>query len=184
MIRKTLALASIAVVCALSGTANAQITGTYVGASIGQSRYSDACPRLPAAGCNDSDLGFKFFSGLQFGRVLGAELAMVDLGNIAGAGGAGYSALGLEVVGLAQWPITNAFSVFGKAGGYRLNTSARGAVGGSDKSTDWTYGLGLKMAINRNFGTRVEWQRYKDVGDSTTGQTDISFVGASLMYQF
>jgi hypothetical protein len=30
----------------------------------------------------------------------------------------------------------------------------------------------------------VEWQRYKDVGDvNKTGQSDIDFLGASLLYR-
>lgn len=184
MIRQILSAGAIAGALALPGLASAQLTGSYVGGSLGQSKFKDNCPGAPAAGCNKTDLGFKLFSGFEFGPIFGAELAFVDLGRVHG-GGSSFNAVGGELVGTAQWPVSNAFSVYGKLGGYYLASAARGAVVGDEKTTDWTYAVGLKYRFAPQFSTRLEWQRYKDVGEpGTTGQTDINFLGASLMYHF
>jgi hypothetical protein len=61
----------------------------------------------------------------------------------------------------------------------------KGATGSADASgTDLTYGFGVKFDFNRDFSARAEWQRYKDVGDlNKTGQGNIDFIGASLVYR-
>jgi opacity protein-like surface antigen len=81
-------------------------------------------------------------------------------------------------------------------GGSGLSALARGglfiwkaelkAPGASTDATgtSLTYGLGLKFDFNRDFSARVEWQRYKDVGDvNKTNQADIDFLGASFLYR-
>ena len=75
-------------------------------------------------------------------------------------------------------PVTSAFSVYGKLGGYR--GEAKG-LGISENNTDWTYGLGVQYNVTSNVGVRGEWQRYADLGGggfNATTNVDVLRVGA------
>jgi OOP family OmpA-OmpF porin len=186
MNRQFIVTSSLIAVCALPCTANAQLTGTYGGLGVGHTKFKVGCPAAPGAGCDTKDMGFKFFSGFEFGRIFAAEFGLTDLGETS-RNGSSFSTLGAELTGLARWSITNNLSIFGKAGGYYSVTHARltGFTEAIDKSTDWTYGLGLQMHFANNLGARLEWQRYKNIGEAgTTGKTDVDYLGVSAIMKF
>jgi OOP family OmpA-OmpF porin len=62
--------------------------------------------------------------------------------------------------------------------GFSLTQSA------TDKSTDLTYGIGARYFITRNFGARVEWQRYQKVGGDNTGTDDVDLFSVGALYAF
>jgi OOP family OmpA-OmpF porin len=155
--------------------ASQDIPGWYIGFGIGQSKFKDAC-------CDNTDTAGKFLGGYQFSRNFDLELAYADLGQ-AKAGGSTFGAKGLEFAGVGMLPIGNKFSLLARGGlfHWKVDTTAPST---SASGTDLTFGLGVKFDFNRDFSIRGEWQRYKDVGDlNKTGQTDVDFIGASLVYR-
>jgi len=153
------------------------IPGWYLGFGIGQSKFKGPC-------CDDSDTAGKILGGYQFSKNFDLELAYTDLGQ-SKAGNVTFGATGFDATGVGMLPLGSGFSLLAR-GGLFIWKADRKAPGASTDATgtDLTYGLGLKFDFNRDFSARVEWQRYKDVGDvSRTGQSDIDVIGASLVYR-
>ena len=103
---------------------------------------------------------------------------------------ASAEATAYEILAVGTLPFTRQLSGYAKAGAFRWDVDTRAAVGaaargGGDDGTDFTYGLGLKYDFTRNFAARLEFQRYNNVGEtSTTGQSDINMWNIGLMYKF
>jgi OOP family OmpA-OmpF porin len=177
----TRALHAVALILlpALPGVALSQdIPGWYLGFGIGQSTFKGTC-------CDDTDTAGKILGGYQFSRNFDLEFAYADLGQ-AKAGNVTFGATGLEATGVGMLPLgRSGFSALARGGLFIWKADLKAPGSSTDANgTNLTYGLGLKFDFNRDFAARVEWQRYKDVGDvSRTGQTDIDFIGASLLYR-
>ena len=192
MSSSTRALRAIALVSllALPGLALSQdIPGWYIGFGIGQSKFKGACDGLsPGTTCDDSDTAGKFLGGYQFSKNFDLEIAYADLGQAKATSPAGtttFGTKGFEVAGVGMLPLGGGFSALARAGLFSWKVDLKGATGSADASgTDLTYGFGVKFDFNRDFSARAEWQRYKDVGDlNKTGQGNIDFIGASLVYR-
>jgi len=178
---RAIALASL---FAFPGVALSQdIPGWYVGFGIGQTQFKDACNGLSGS-CDDADTGGKLLGGYQFSKNFDLELAYADLGQAKG-GGATFGAKGFEATGVGMLPLGGGFSALARGGLFSWKADLKAPAGSTDATgTDLTYGLGVKFDFNRDFSARLEWQRYKDVGDQNkTGQSNIDFIGASLVYR-
>ena len=177
----TRALHAVALISllALPGVALSQdIPGWYLGFGIGQSDFKGTC-------CDDTDTAGKILGGYQFSRNFDLEAAYADLGE-AKAGNTTFGATGFEGTGVGMLPLgSSGLSALARGGLFIWKTEVRAPGASTDATgTSLTYGLGLKFDFNRDFSGRVEWQRYKDVGDvNKTGQSDIDFIGASLVYR-
>lgn len=183
--------------------ANAQ--GWYVGAGVGQTKAKDfeVCSLLfdPGSSCSDddSDTGIKVFAGNQLNSNVAFELNYTDLGSATSKGSGtifGFPAagtvewegkgFGVDVVGTA--PISPQFGFIGRLGLFLwdVELSASGLGGSfsdSDSGTAFTYGVGVAYQFGKSAGLRVEWQVYNDIGDdSTTGQSDVDMLSASLVF--
>jgi OOP family OmpA-OmpF porin len=192
---KALLAAILASLFALPTVALSQdIPGWYVGIGIGQSKAKGACDGVSGPGitCKETDTAGKILGGYQFSRNFALELGYADLGQakatFSGFGSATIGSKGFELTGVGMLPINERFSVLAKAGLFHWNVDAKdgtGLVGSvSASGTDLTFGFGLKFDFTKDFAIRGEWQRYKDVGDvNTTGQADVDFIGASLVYR-
>jgi OOP family OmpA-OmpF porin len=170
------------------------IPAWYVGIGIGQSKAKGACDGVSGAGitCDETDTAGKILGGYQFSRNFALELGYADLcqakATFSGSGSATIGTKGFELTGIGMLPIGDRFSVLAKAGLFHWNVDAKdgtGLVGSASASgTDLTFGFGVKFDFTKDFAIRGEWQRYKDVGDmNTTGQGDVDFIGASLVYR-
>jgi OOP family OmpA-OmpF porin len=177
--------------------APAQDTGFYAGGALGQAKAKDFCSQITAGGfvggCDDKDTAWKIFGGYQLNPNLGVELGYVDLGDFTANGtvlgapvSASAEAKGFELVGVGSLPFTQQLSGYAKAGAFRWDVDTRTTVGSAgDKGTDFTYGLGLKYDFTRNIAGRLEFQRYNNVGEtSTTGQSDVNLWTAGVMFKF
>lgn len=171
--------------------AAAQETGFYVGASIGQSEFKDACSDLPAGfSCDEKDTAWKIFGGYQFNRHFAAELGYNDLGEVSASGfglTAATEVTAWELVAVGSFPVVDRFSVYGKLGAYRAETEFSSNILASEDETNsgLTFGLGVRYDITRNLGVRGEWQRYNDVGDeNTTGEGDLSVLSIGIVWKF
>jgi OOP family OmpA-OmpF porin len=162
---------------------------------------------------NDTSTGWKLFAGYQFNPYLAVEGGHVDLGtfkisasgNFAGAplppgpgtasGSDKASGFSLDAVGTL--PINEQFGLIGRAGlfAWKLDASATASqtnavptlsVSASDNpsGSGLDFGVGAKYDFNSVAGLRVEWQRFKSIGNDTTGKSDIDLISASLLYRF
>ena len=202
-IKKAIVLNGLVLVVATAGISPlvlAQDAGFYAGAAVGQSRAQDVCVGVTIS-CDDKDTSWKIFGGYQFNKNFGAEIGYVDLGNFTANGvitgvtvSADASAKGWEFLGVGTLPIADNFSAYGKLGFFRwdVDVSASGAIPGftaaasaSDSGYDITFGLGLKYDFTKNVGARLEWQRYNDIGNtSTTGRTDVHLYSLGIVFKF
>jgi OOP family OmpA-OmpF porin len=105
-----------------------------------------------------------------------------------------FKAKGLSLAAVGILPVTKAFAVTGKVGILRWNvestasTSNGSSISAKDTKPGFTFdniGLGFKYAINETMDVRMEWERFKDVGDThITGQGDIDVLSLGLVYKF
>ncbi len=93
------------------------------------------------------------------------------------------------MTGIGMLPLSRQFSVYGRLGLFHWDVDFKdgtGLVGSASASgTGLTYGFGASLSLARNAALRLEWQKYRDVGDTnTTGSGDISTIGAALVLKF
>lgn len=195
MKKALLALGVLAAATALPAAAQ-QTQHFYAGLSLGQSKFSDECSQLPGFSCDDKDTAFRIFGGYQFHPNIGVELGYADLGKAKfSASGTGGSVSGEEkftawdLVAVGSYPVGTSFSVYGKLGLYygKAEASANAVIGpfgasasDSETGTDFTYGLGAGFDFNKNFGARIEWQRYNGFSDASN--LDVFSLG--VLYRF
>jgi len=186
----------VAATAGISPLAVAQDSGWYIGASVGQSKAGDFCPSLIAVGdsCDDRGAAYGVFGGYQVNKYLGAELGYTDLGEFRASASGTTETIkvrGYELLGVGTIPIHPRFEVYGKVGVFfwDLKDSCAGTLCGfgsqSEAGTDLTYALGAKFNFTKFVGARVQYQRYKDVGDeTTTGKSDIDFISVGVVFKF
>lgn len=174
--RKTKLLSTLLLTATLGAAAfgaNAQDSGFYAGAGVGQSFVDEGV-------YDDEDTAFSVFGGYQFNRYFGLEAGYADFGkiepNVAGPELEGDSAYFTAVGTL---PITDNFSAYAKAGMHRWNvdTSLPGLTGNDDDSgTDPTYGLGLQYRFTDKVALRGEYSRFEvEDADADLAQLQVRF---------
>ena len=158
---------------------------------------------------NSTDFGWKAFAGYQFTESLALEAGYVDLGKFktSGTGTVAFfpgpntnasedfhpSGFSVDVIGTL--PFGNGFGLLGRIGVFRwtLKSSASASAGAfpivssTDKPTGTSvdFGIGAKWDFSRSLGARVEFQRFKSIGDEeVTGKADVDLLSASLLYRF
>lgn len=186
-----LEITAIAAPAAIAAEMAAGDTGWYAGLSAGRADYKDACDGFPGS-CDDDDTAWKVYGGYQFTKNWGVEFGYVDFGEIKGTvpavGTIKTEADGWTLSGVGTLPFSNNFSGFAKLGIIRadVDTKVTGVFAGSasDSSTDWTFGLGVKYDFTQNVGLRVEWEKFNNLGDSSTGEGDIDLISLGLVFKF
>jgi|SRR6185503_3075838 OmpA-OmpF porin, OOP family len=148
-----------AMTISVGALAQSTVPNFYIGAEVGRSDAGD-----------ENDTGIKILGGYQFHRNIAAE---IGYGMLFDKGGVELNAL--ELVAVGMFPLANQFSLLGKAGFARLD--AKGP-GGSDNSTEFTFGIGGQYDLNRNLGLRLQWQRYTTDGD------DVDFLNLGVLWRF
>lgn len=193
MTRSKKLFAAIALVAACSPVLG-QETGFYVGASLGQASYREACRDFDtlvgvqgAFGCSSKQDGAaKVFAGWRFLRYLAAEVSYIDYGEVMAQGVAGASvtatsavkAAGLSALGIV--PLGDVYSVFGRLGllQSRISMRSTGAVAASQDhgETELHVGIGALAQLGRRWAMRVEYERLND------SRIDLSTLG--VQYRF
>lgn len=188
--RFTKLVTSIALALAC-GAANAD--GWYAGAGGGQSKMKEPAKALAGTSFDDKDSAWKGFVGYQFQEPVALELSYVDFGQFVGSGVAAsdvFDATGATLSVLGGVPFNRTFSLIGRAGVTRWDVDDVYAVPGnsgapSASGTSFSFGAGAQIDFTRLFGLRVEWERFRDVGeDDTTGESDVDLMSASLVFRF
>ncbi|HXU93676.1 MAG TPA: outer membrane beta-barrel protein [Gallionella sp.] len=153
--KKIVAVALLSAVVTLPAYA---ASGAYAGIKVGGTKV----------GFNglskSSDTGYGVLLGYQYNQNFAFEGEYNDLGRFTTAAINGKSNVwGLSAVGIL--PLQDKFSVYGKLGLARSDTSTSAATG--TKRTAATYGLGGQYDATSMIGLRLSWERY---GVGITGQ--------------
>ena len=177
--KAVLAIAGFSAALAFAGTAAAQSESSfYIGGTVGQSTLKGSCSGVD--GCDNTDTAWRILGGYQFNRYFAVELGYHDFGKASGSLG-DTKAKAWEVVGLASYPLTNEFSIYGKLGGYNGKLEA---PNGDETTNQVTYGAGARYDFTKQLGVRGEWQRYHAMGGDTVAKTDVDVLSVGVVYRF
>jgi OOP family OmpA-OmpF porin len=205
------AIAAFALVASAAGAyaQSADKSGWYAGFDLGKSRLGAQGSDLDSAFANQgigtstsidrSSTAYGMSGGYQFNQNFAVEAALARLGDWSYSASAGSDTIGgkykinaysLSAVGL--YPLTPAWSLYGKAGVAETKvdlsaSSASGLTPVSDESKSRAgllVGAGVKYDIDRTYYARAGWDRYANVGDSTTGKgpVDLYSVGFGIRF--
>jgi OOP family OmpA-OmpF porin len=185
--------------------------GWYGGFNVGQSESTIDNQRISGGLLEDGlsttsihdderDIGFKLFGGYQINRYFALEGGYFNLGKFdfkattipIGTLNGDIRLQGLNFDAVGILPITEKFSIFGRAGvDY---AQARDTFRGSGAVTvinpnprksdsNFKFGGGLQYALTRALGMRVEAERYR-VSDAVGNKGDIDLFSVGLVYRF
>lgn len=179
------------------------VTGFYAGAGVGLAEARSICNTtwLPAGttigGCDNKDQGWKVYGGYQFTPHWGAEVGYLDFGKqrwAVAVGGAlpaiaEAEATAWQLAGTGTLPIIPGLGIFGKLGLYRSDIDVRAngtgvSASANGRSTDYMWGVGGQWNWGRNLSMRIEWERFNNVGNGTTGRSDFEMLSISAMFRF
>jgi len=189
----------LAGLCAVPAAHAGEESGGYFGAAIGEAWFRDSCSDtagLAVASCDDKDTTFKVFGGYRFTRNVAVEVAYVDLGSVRATGSgfgqpfdlkADVTGVTAQAVGIV--PFGNEFSLMGRVGAIFWNLKNSGSVGGlsvgtSDNGVDLALGVGAQYKFTRSFGVRADLDYYPNLGNSNTGEDNITAVSIGAVFLF
>lgn len=182
----------------------------YVGGNVGQSRANIDDVRLirslTANGAaltnftaDEKDVGYKLYVGKQLNQYFAVEAGLFDLGKFGFKsttsqngtlnGEAGFRGANLDLV--AQVPLSQRFSVFGRAGmNYakattRFNGNRLFAVTNpspSERKLNAKAGFGLEYKFSEALALRTEVERYR-VNDAVGNRGDVDLFSVGLVYK-
>ena len=188
----------LAGLCAAPAAHAGEESGGYFGAAIGQASVSDYCSNtggIVVTSCDDKDTSFKIFGGFRFTRNVAVEVAYVDLGKypatvlLGGPINVNVELTGVTVQAVGIVPFGNEFSVMGRIGAilWDLNSSASVpgfSIANSDSGVDIAMGVGAQYKFTRNFGIRADLDYYPNLGNSNTGEDNVSAVSIGAVFLF
>jgi hypothetical protein len=189
------------------------VLGFYVGGGIGGAVLPfDEDDFLPVPGTfsavtsEEGSFAFKAFAGFRFHENFAVEAYYADFGDfwfqrnvtfpVGGTVRADIKSSGWGIDALGIFPLPRGWSLFGKLGGFYSTTktayTSTGAVGfppGTNlnpERSEWNVkvGFGGQFEINRHFAVRAEIETYFDVGNSQTGEGNISMLSISMVGRF
>ncbi len=170
-------LAGVLAILAVS-TVQAAESGPYLGASFGNGTIE--------IGDFDADhTAYKIFGGYRFLPWLAVEAGWMDFGKPDQSFGdtkVEVSADGFTAFVVASYPVTDAFEVFGKVGGYLWELDATARTGDvvdtfDDDGGDLAWGAGLQLA-NGNVALRLEYEM------AELDDTDAALLSLGVVYAF
>ncbi len=170
----------------------------YLGGKTGWTHFANGCEshRLD---CDKDDIG----AGIYLGYKINDWLAVEGGYDYFGDAKAVYPSLGdpsikapysAEVQGIelglvSQYNLTEKLSILGKVGalGWKADKTGKEldyTVNEEDKDISLMLGAGLEYRLSHNWGARLEYQWFDNVGGKDTGGSDINFLTVGLNYTF
>lgn len=187
------------------------VVGSLGQAKVQDSGKSDIDAALIAGGVtglsssiDDTDTGYKFQLGYSFNPNLAIEGGYVDLGEmtykasgtllgIPGNAKGTVEANGWNIAVVGTLPLNQQFSLFGKFGSIYTDVDAKvtlsgggGSISAKANASDWetSFGFGATYQINKQWGVRAEWERFNNLGDSDTGESDVDLLSVGAVFRF
>ena len=205
------ALAVLGTVASSWVVAQDSTTGPYLGANVGTTRakFNNDSINSTLAGQgftvnsrteDNSSTGYKLFGGYQFNRNFAVEGGYFDLGRFnyslnttpLGTFSADTRVRGLNLDLVGFLPLTEQFSVFGRAGAAYAQSRANFARTGalplansptSRNDTNLKVGIGMQYAFTEALALRAELERYR-VSDPVRNRGNIDMASIGLVYRF
>lgn len=169
-------------------TGNSFIPATqqgYIGLNAGQSKY-DLRNGTSLFNFDDSDTGWKLYTGGYFHPNFGVEFGYLNFGKASRLGG-DTKAQGLNFSLVGRAPIGDQFDVFGKLGTTygRTRTSGNpgfGVATGKDDGFGLSYGAGVRWAFNPQWAAVLEWERHRL--HFADGKSDVDMTTLGVQYRY
>jgi len=203
---------SALIVASVAAVSPAVAGDWYFAGSAGQSDFKaekgDIDGALIAAGAtglssslDDQDTAYKLQAGYRFNQNFALEGGYINLGKLkysaaytGGAGRAEIKADGWNIDVVGSIPVGQTFVLFGKVGMINAKVEATvsatgpgGAAAGSvdDTSSKGHWGIGGDYALNDKMAVRLEYERFKNLGDeNTTGEGDVDLLSVGFVLKF
>lgn len=194
-------LASLLVLLSLNGLVEtAQAEGWYMGLNVGNARandYFDNPIGVSSPVVEESDTSLRLYGGYHFMDIMALEFGYVDFGKntVTGTYSASpYSnkteARGIDALIVGTMGMTDNISALGKLGFILYDVDSETTQSGvTTKTSDngirfnkFTYGVGAKYALGKKYAMRLEWQRYRALGDdANTGRSHYEIFSLGMM---
>lgn len=143
----------------------------YVRANAGQSSYD-----IGGGFGNKTDSVIGAAVGYTFSPNIGVEAGFNDYGSV-NFGGVDAKAKSLHASLILTAPLTNEFSIYGRAGAARTERKVSGfGTSVKDDKTELLFGIGAGYSFNKNITGTVEYQRLND--------SDVSAIMVGVKYSF
>ena len=177
------------------------MAGSFYGAvDVGGVEAADACNGLPGFSCTNSEVAYRIAAGYQFDPIWGVELSYGDLGSSKLSGATSGVAINGEtkistaqVAATGTYRVTQAFSMIGKVGIATTFVSQSVATGGlglvvsstaNATSTRLAYGIGAQFDVTKTFSVRAQYEALGNVGNASTGTSEVALISAGLVQKF
>ena len=178
-------LASVVLFYLLSQNSFAAGLTSFVGLGLG-----NTTAEVPGASgqTTSSGAGYRLIAGSQINQMFSFEAEYVDLGQFANTN-SNVAAKGLGVSGVLTLPVTGMFSVYGRGGLARVETTVTPLTGYSGPLSDTVVGLtigyGIEADVAPNASLRLSWDRYKSsvLAGTFTDRINMNS-SAMLIYRF
>lgn len=204
IIRRTVAprlLASLLVLLSLNGLVEtAQAEGWYMGLNVGNARatdYFDNSIGVSSPVVDETDTGWRLYGGYHVYDIMALEFGYVNFGKnttTGTLGGSAYSdkneAKGIDALIVGTMGMTDNVSALGKIGFILYDVDSETTQSGVTTETSdsgirfnkFTYGVGAKYAFGKKYAMRLEWQRYRAIGDdANTGRSHYEIFSLGMM---
>lgn len=136
-----------------------------------------------------SGAGYRLIAGSQINPMFSFEAEYVDLGQFTDAT-SNVAAKGLGVSGVLTMPVSGMFSIYGRGGLARIETTViplanTPATLQSDTVVGLTIGYGIEADVAPNASLRLSWDRYKSsvLAGTFTDRINMNS-SAMLIYRF
>src|SRR5436190_5151001 len=166
---------------------------TYLGLSVGQAKFKNACGDAASVTCSSSDTNFKVLAGYQATPTLGFEAGYTELGSVDASSGEHAQLTALDFSGIISWPVANRAALLGRLGAYRGAMDVSGTPAGLlTPAAGWlsghiwnaTFGFGGSYEMSHNAGFRAEWQRLKNFGGAAGPRFNVDVLALSALLRF
>jgi opacity protein-like surface antigen len=168
-----------------SSFAAAPGSGLYIGGGVGYNRFEGEefpSDQDQVQDLEDERVSYKGIVGLQMSPYFALEGQYIQFGDFED-GPLSIDVSGLTASGLVILPFTSNVSAYGKAGVLFWDVDLDFEQGGqrdsfSDDGNDFTYGLGLRLALSQALVLRLEYERF------ALEDNDVDTASANLLFHF